>query len=241
MKKTLTLLLATLVSQVIATSTCPFSPPDDEKVLTTTLPALVKPAHLRFLDDCIPAAFTTPRSTVKAQELTRRIDMYYGIRLRENLRFFRLLKPLIVVTPGCDDHHTSLVMSDFRIECLRMYVEKINPPIFTYEGALNLLDMHEGEDRYKLFMLQFSSIPQSQVAFARIVWAKLSTISHEQLEVSHMVLGFLNQNPSLWEQHVSTVFYSMFQRDNWDKKYWGSFIKSCEHRELLERLFREGI
>ena len=130
-------------------------------------------------------------------------------------------------------YHMSFVMSDFRISFLQLYAEKINPPVFSYDEALEMIESHKGTIRYASFILGLSSISPLSVDFSRQVWKRIKVIDDAQLDVLDNVLGVLDLDQNLKLTHTENVFKQMFQEDNWNAAYWDRYILAITSKDDL--------
>ena len=115
-----------------------------------------------------------------------------------------------------------LRQSDCRLSYLNLYAEKIRPPVFTYDSALEELEKPNGQERYNFFMTRVTSFPQP-IELSRTVWANIFTITKAQFRTLRGVLNFLDRYPDLKEIHIQNVFESTFGRSIWDEAYWRRF------------------
>lgn len=225
MKKIFVFLLINLIHPLIAAA------PDDPEKRAPKLPTVAYD-HLGFLKRRIPH-LSDAKSIAQSQALISRIDIMYGARLKENPLFYCLIKPLIIMEQDKSGYHMSFVMSDFRISFLQLYAEKINPPVFSYDEALEMIESHKGTIRYASFILGLSSISPLSVDFSRQVWKRIKVIDDAQLDVLDNVLGVLDLDQNLKLTHTENVFKQMFQEDNWNAAYWDRYILAITSKDDL--------
>lgn len=231
MKKILAFLIINLINILFAAAILS-DEPDESEQKAPILPIKAKHDHLEFLKKRMPR-LKDEKSISQSEALISRIDIIYGESLKENPLFYRLIKPLIIIEQDESGYHMSFVMSDFRISFLQLYAEKINPPVFSYVEALEMIESHKGPIRYASFMLGLSSISPLQIDFARRVWARIKVINDAQLDVLDNVLGVLDLDQNLKLLHTGTIFRQMFQEDKWGVLYWDRYIKNISKKDDL--------
>ena len=197
----------------------------EDSILSSVLSAIAKPCHLGVFEDSFPP-LTTQKDIAAKRDLIMRIDRLFGVHLKANPNFYRLITPLINITPdlACS-YHMSFVWSDCRLSYLKLYAETINPAVFTYDGVLDKLAEPNGPERYAFFMRRVTSFPQP-TDLSRAVWVNIFNINEVQFCTLSEVLDTLDLYPDLKEVHIKNVFESTFLRFNWDDAYWKRFTAS---------------